>query len=393
LPLTISGKLDRRALPEPKVAAAGALHVGPRSALEAQICAIYAHVLQVARVGVHDNFFELGGDSLQAMVVVPELRHVTGFELMMGDVFDHPTPASLALHLEAARPAPEGAGEVRPVVFLISDMGGESPRLHRLRQGCRHRLDIVLIDLPDWSELVKPGYDIASLSASLVPQVVSQSQKRPICIAGYSLGGVVAYALAEALAEAHHEVALLAIIDTDLTRPFAERYYDPEALRRHGKWRLRYWELHRIVGRRVPGLRSSLIAHHLAPRLAGGWGRTVLRHLTPLRALWLPRNFRFFLHRQMCAALQSRAADAWRNARNAVPVPLDVPATLLVAGDTAAGGDSGLGWRPHFTAVRLVPVGGTHASMFHEPHLSVLCDRFAAAVEGATVPGRPGQPK
>jgi hypothetical protein len=72
LPLTPSGKVDRRALPDPGADAAGAAdrtdpHAAPRDATEATLATIWADVLGLPAVGVRDNFFEHGGDSILAI--------------------------------------------------------------------------------------------------------------------------------------------------------------------------------------------------------------------------------------------------------------------------------------------------------------------------------------
>ena len=74
LPLTPSGKLDRRALPAPGRDPATAGYAPPRTPAEKAIAAIWADVLGTARVGIHDNFFELGGDSILSIQIASRAR-------------------------------------------------------------------------------------------------------------------------------------------------------------------------------------------------------------------------------------------------------------------------------------------------------------------------------
>ncbi|MFJ7903269.1 non-ribosomal peptide synthase/polyketide synthase [Streptomyces sp. NPDC096198] len=97
LPLTTSGKLDRRALPAPDPAADARERefVAPRTPEEETLAAIWSEVLGVARVGVTDNFFELGGDSILSIQAVTRAR-AAGLHLASRDVFRHQTVADLA---------------------------------------------------------------------------------------------------------------------------------------------------------------------------------------------------------------------------------------------------------------------------------------------------------
>ncbi len=109
LPLTPSGKLDRRALPAPggerRLDAAG--FVAPRTATEERLAALWAEALGVDRVGVRDNFFELGGHSLLLMRLQSRLKAQLGAELPMVELFALPTVEALARRLDAAAaPAP-----------------------------------------------------------------------------------------------------------------------------------------------------------------------------------------------------------------------------------------------------------------------------------------------
>jgi amino acid adenylation domain-containing protein len=102
LPLTPSGKLDRRALPAPGAIASTAGYVAPRTATEQALGEIWADLLQVERVGIHDNFFELGGHSLQLIRLHRRLAPLATQPVSVVDLFQYPTISQLAglLHAE-----------------------------------------------------------------------------------------------------------------------------------------------------------------------------------------------------------------------------------------------------------------------------------------------------
>ena len=99
-PLTASGKVNRRALPEPAEAAALPAHddAPPRGPVEQAIAEIYAEVLRIPRerVGAHDGFFELGGHSLLATQALGRVNGALGVALPLPALFEAPTPAELA---------------------------------------------------------------------------------------------------------------------------------------------------------------------------------------------------------------------------------------------------------------------------------------------------------
>ena len=122
IPLTPSGKLDRRALPAPDFSAAER-YAAPATPTEEVLAGIWAEILRADRVGVRETFFELGGHSLLAIRVVSRVRDALGVELPLRALFEAPTVAELAARVEALRRA---ESPVLPPVVPV-ERGGPLP--------------------------------------------------------------------------------------------------------------------------------------------------------------------------------------------------------------------------------------------------------------------------
>ncbi|MEE4359099.1 MAG: non-ribosomal peptide synthetase [Desulfococcaceae bacterium] len=98
LPLTSTGKTDRRALPEPDRIRPllDSPYVPPSTEEEKQIAEIWAEILELDQVGIHDSFFELGGNSIQSMRIVSRIRQIFRTDLPMRIFFESPTVAEQA---------------------------------------------------------------------------------------------------------------------------------------------------------------------------------------------------------------------------------------------------------------------------------------------------------
>ena len=105
LPLTPNGKLDRRLLPKPdqRRPDLGSTFVAPRTEVEEMVACIWAEFLDLERIGIYDNFLELGGNSLLAMQVISRVGNAFQIELSLRSLFEAPTVAGQAKHVEMIR--------------------------------------------------------------------------------------------------------------------------------------------------------------------------------------------------------------------------------------------------------------------------------------------------
>ncbi len=133
LPLSPNGKVERRLLPAPEAERPRleAAYVEPRSAAERVVCATWAGLLGLPRVGLDDNFFELGGHSLLATRVVAALRERFDVELPLRELFDTPTPRGVLDALVKLR----DAATVEAVAEVLLELEGLSDDEVQKRMG------------------------------------------------------------------------------------------------------------------------------------------------------------------------------------------------------------------------------------------------------------------
>ena len=136
LPLTPNGKLDRKALPAPDLTPANVWR-GPRTPQEEMLCALFAEVLGLERVGIDDNFFALGGDSIMSIQLVSRARKA-GLVITPRAVFQHQTVEGLAgiagLVQETAAALPDlatGALPATPIMRRLAEQGGPIERFNQ----------------------------------------------------------------------------------------------------------------------------------------------------------------------------------------------------------------------------------------------------------------------
>lgn len=225
LPLTPSGKIDRRALPQPDGArpALEETHVAPRDDLERRLANIWERLLAVKSVGIRDNFFNLGGHSLLAVRVVSEIAKETGQRLPLVSFFQGPNIEYLASLLRQ---------DVRSIswpTLVEIQAGGPNaplfcvsiPNVNAL--GYRSLARYLGTDQPVFGLQGQYPEDLyGEHSRTAVEKIVTDYLEvlravrptGPYQFVGLCRGAHIAYEMARRLEREGHEIALLGIIDT-----------------------------------------------------------------------------------------------------------------------------------------------------------------------------------
>jgi amino acid adenylation domain-containing protein len=279
MPLTPSGKIDKKALPSPSTAGKSRSYTAPRDTLEQVLADIWGVVLKSDRVGIHDDFFEVGGHSLLVTRVTSKIRDALGIDLPITTLFTAPTIAKLS---ESLRQSPQWGDEAEARLQLLAQVaelsdeevaqaldelttspplrggvpegrGGEGVPEARSAPAARHPLLLPLnaagtrrpvflmhpgsgnclcyIDLIQRIKPEQPVYGIQAAGldggqpmltsveemATLYLKAIRTVQPQgPYTLGGWSFGGLLGLEMAQQLLHAGQTVDLLIAIDTQL---------------------------------------------------------------------------------------------------------------------------------------------------------------------------------
>jgi len=220
MPLTPTGKLDRKALPAP-VRSKQAVYTEPVTAIEKKLAALWRQVLGVERVGLHDNFFQLGGDSLTAAEMVARFPEYFGMELPLASLFEASTIAGLTAYLQRAETASDPLAVVLPLrmarrerpLFCIHPAVGLSWGYASLLRYLDEKLPVYGLQSRGLrGDASLPG-SIAQIAADYLAQMRRIQPEGPYRMLGWSLGGLIAHELAAQLQAAGQQVEFLALLD------------------------------------------------------------------------------------------------------------------------------------------------------------------------------------
>lgn len=227
LPMTTSGKVDRKALRETATAshtdqetiAPEPIRRRARSDTERAMAEVWQRMLGVESVAPDDHFFSIGGDSLTAVQMMMEAEALFGVQLPVHLAFEAPTLEMLASRIDAARSDAEediGTG----YVFPMAGSGEETPLFFCQPDLILARRGLWTVPCPVYaiaywargSGLIK-ARSIEALAAMHLASVKQTRPQGPYRLAGYSFGGLIALEMAQQLIAAGEEVDLLFLLD------------------------------------------------------------------------------------------------------------------------------------------------------------------------------------
>ncbi|MBN1399758.1 MAG: amino acid adenylation domain-containing protein [Anaerolineae bacterium] len=127
MPLTPSGKIDRRRLPAPARVRDGSAEsfVAPRTPIEQEVAAVWTEVLGLERIGIHDDFFDLGGHSLLATQLCARLSDTFGLEVPLRSLFEAPTVAGLCESIVALQISQTDDAEIAALLAELEQLSDE----------------------------------------------------------------------------------------------------------------------------------------------------------------------------------------------------------------------------------------------------------------------------
>ncbi|KDE88086.1 enterobactin synthase subunit F [Stenotrophomonas maltophilia] len=222
-PVTANGKLDRNALPKPpQLEVAG---LAPRTPLEQELALLFAQALgREAPVAVDADFFSLGGDSLSAVHLLLAIEQRWRCDLGLGALFAQPTVAALAVRI-AAPPAlaDHGLGPVIALaatdaagptpLFVLHPAGGIAWNYRTLARALQPARPVYGLQSPALDARLPLPSSIEAMANEYVQRVVALQPKGPVHLLGWSVGGILAQAMAVRLHEIGRDVGELVLLD------------------------------------------------------------------------------------------------------------------------------------------------------------------------------------
>lgn len=417
-PLTPSGKLDRRALPDPSGVRPDLAqqYVAPSTSTEIELTRVWSDVLGIERVGVADNFFALGGHSLLAAKLVSRVRSELQRDVPLRVLFERPTVARLARYLDddaefdRQRTLPPEVVTIqpngdKPPLFLLHAVDGNVVAYLDLARHFPGDQPIYGVQHPGLVDDVDCDLTLEELAERYAEILQTVQTEGPYTLVGWSLGGLVAYELAKQLNQRGCGISLVALIDSRVwTDETAEQMANRSRQEAESQFGLSVEAFLQLA----PDEQFSLLLDRAKAASGTHDELTLLKRLSA--EIGLPIDQLLFLLEETIPADYSgqwndflgRArqqfgslADGRREQlkrqlqvvrhlmsgqRDYRPQPFDGPVVLLRADDPSHK-DASLGWEQVVRRLIIHTCPGHHFSIMREPHVAEVAGLINSSIE------------
>ncbi|MDP9079365.1 MAG: non-ribosomal peptide synthetase [Bacteroidota bacterium] len=250
IPITPNGKIDRKALPKPDynlIVSRLGEYLAPRTEIEQQVAEIWQEVMGLEKISVLDNFFDLGGRSLLAVQIMARIEKLTGKRLPLAALFDHSTIEKLSIVINADSKSitwdslvpikPKGS---KMPIYIVHGAGLNVLLFNALAMNMDAEQPVYGLQARGLNGVDEPLDVMEEIAANYITEIINQNPTGPYALAGYSLGGTIAYEMAHQLIAMGKEVKMLAVFDTYAKQTDA---FDPPVKRTFNRVRLFFMKL------------------------------------------------------------------------------------------------------------------------------------------------------
>jgi len=360
IPRTGTGKVDRAALPAP-VTSVGSVDRKRRGRVATDLALLWGQFLELPEIGDDDDFFDLGGDSLKALELGHEIEQLFGPSLTLPEMMQAPTLREMAALIESGaerRPQPclvpfKADGDKLPL-HLVHGMGGGVVIFRELALLLDPQRPVFAYQARGLDGVSPPLRSVDEMATHYLEELRRAQPHGPYLLAGFSMGGTIAFEMARRLQEAGEEIAALIPIDSAAPLPMSWRDI----------WR-RNWIMSRIL----------------------------VRHL-------VKRPPKFAQRRQYNFAIDKLPMIHYRALRRYRPQPYAGSMDLVTSGGFSDEMDQGDGdrsiaiqleqhqalkkerWRELLGGeLRIHTVHGKHSNLLQQPALGILMDSMRSILE------------
>lgn len=226
MPLMPNGKLDRKKLPIPTTKPLSRSNKKPSTETEKKITQIILNNTDFEHIGINDNFIDLGIDSLIALTIIVGIEEQFHKRLPLTILVHYPSVKLLAQFIDSASDSPYNSlinlktGGDKVPLYLVHGIGLNLFNFNSIIEHMDANQPVFGLRAAGLDGNEAPLESIETIAAYYNQEILSHDPIGPYAIAGYSMGGIIAYEMAIQLKEAGKKVEMLAMIDTNVQESF-----------------------------------------------------------------------------------------------------------------------------------------------------------------------------